>query len=343
LFYVPELGFNIYDGALLSLSVNNKSLLDKPFVFEVSPTYSFNTKSLTGSGGVFINKYNRNSNLFNTVYGISGSYFHYIEDASYLKINPTLQFKFRDNNFRDNKRQYLTFRQIIVDKEAPPVIAIPNALIDDSPLNYSVFDARYNYIDSEMSRGLVMGGDIQFANNFGKISTEVSYRKLFENNIELGLRLYAGTFLYKNTPSEYYSFGLDRPKDYLFDYSFYGRSESTGFFSQEIIIAEGGFKSKFQNPYANKWITAFNLNTSIWRWIQIYGDVGFYQNKGKSPSFVYDSGIHLNFVPGYFELFFPVQSTNGFELAQKNYSEKIRFIFALSTRTLIGLFTRKWF
>jgi hypothetical protein len=43
----------------------------------------------------------------------------------------------------------------------------------------------------------------------------------------------------------YYSFALDRPTDYLFDYNYYGRSENTGFFcQQQLIIAEGGFKSK---------------------------------------------------------------------------------------------------
>jgi hypothetical protein len=53
----------------------------------------------------------------------------------------------------------------------------------------------------------------------------------------------------------YYSFALDRPTDYLFDYNYYGRSENTGFFcQQQLIIAEGGFKSK-QIPFANQWMT----------------------------------------------------------------------------------------
>ena len=149
--------------------------------------------------------------------------------------------------------------------------------------------------------------------------------------------------MYNNSNSDFYSFGLDRPKDYLFDYSYYGRSENSGIFSQQLIIAEGGFKSKFANPYANQWMTTFNATSSIWKWIHLYGDVGLYKNKGLNPKFVYDSGIHLNLVPDYFELFLPMYSSNGFEMGQKNYQEKIRFIVTLSPRTLVNLFTRKWF
>jgi hypothetical protein len=39
--------------------------------------------------------------------------------------------------------------------------------------------------------------------------------------------------LYNNSNSDFFSFALDRP-DYLFDYGYYGRSESSGFFSQQF-------------------------------------------------------------------------------------------------------------
>jgi hypothetical protein len=41
-----------------------------------------------------------------------------------------------------------------------------------------------------------------------------------------------------------FSYAADRPTDYLFDYNYLGRSESTGLYSQQFILAEGGFKSK---------------------------------------------------------------------------------------------------
>ena len=70
--------------------------------------------------------------------------------------------------------------------------------------------------------------------------------------------------------------------------------------------------------------------------------MGLFKNKGENTRFVYDSGIRLNLVTDYFELYFPVYSNNGWEIAQDNYGQRIRFMVALSPKTLIGLFTRKW-
>ena len=342
-FYVPEIGFNLYDGAILSMNFNNKSFLEKPFVYDLKPSYSTNTSSITGSGGFSFNHFNRDSKLYSTRYSLSAVYLHYDQDAAYLRVTPNLSFRFREKEFRNNKREYLNFRYIFVDKEEVPFNPKSVNVPDDSPLKYGVFESKYVFQNVELAKALVYATGVQFSKDFGKITGEFTYRKLFESNYQIGLRMYAGSFLYRNTNSEFFSFGLDRPKDYLFDYNFYGRSEKTGFYSQQYILAEGGFKSKFENPYANKWMTTMNVTSSIWHWIQMYGDVGLYQNKGKKSQFVYDSGVHLNLVPDYFEVFLPVYSSNGLEIGQKNYSQKIRFMFTISPKTLINLFTRKWF
>ena len=149
--------------------------------------------------------------------------------------------------------------------------------------------------------------------------------------------------MYRNTTSDFFSFGIDRPTDYLFDYEYLGRSESTGLFSQQIIIAEGGFKSVFDTRYANQWIATTNASFNIWNWIEIYGDMGMIKNKNSKEKFIYDSGIRLNLVTDYFELYLPVRSSNGWEISDPNYGQKIRFIVTFSPDTLINLFTRKWF
>ena len=161
--------------------------------------------------------------------------------------------------------------------------------------------------------------------------------------MQVNLRMFAGKFLRNQTDSDFFSFALDRPTDYLFDYNYIGRSEDTGIWSQQVIIAEGGFKSVLENPFANDWMVTTNGSMSLWRWIEAYGDLGFIKNRGESARFVYDSGIRLNLVTDYFELYFPVYSNNGWEIAQPNYEERIRFVVTLSPKTLLGLFTRKWF
>jgi hypothetical protein len=109
------------------------------------------------------------------------------------------------------------------------------------------------------------------------------------------------------------------------------------------VVAEGGFKSKLNPAFANQWITTLNASASIWRYVQAYGDVGFIKNMGNKPFFGYDSGIRIDLIIDYFELYFPVYSNLGWEISQANYSEKIRFVLTTDISKLTGLFTRKWF
>jgi hypothetical protein len=37
---------------------------------------------------------------------MSGSYFHYAQDASYLKLNPMVQLRIREPNFRTTENNY---------------------------------------------------------------------------------------------------------------------------------------------------------------------------------------------------------------------------------------------
>lgn len=335
--YIPTISYNLYDGLSPGIRFNNKTILDKPFIYEINPIYSPNTQTLTGSFSFLVNQHNRNTNSpFNVRYQLSGSYFHYAPDAAYTKLTPTVTMLFRENNFRDNRKQGIQFREVLVNRDK-------SAYSVERTENYSVFNAKYYNIKTEVTNHFNFLTDLQLSGKFGKLSTEIEYRRLFEDNRQLNLRLYAGTFLYNKTNTDYFSFALDRPTDYLFDYNYYGRSESTGFFSQQLILAEGGFKSKLDTPFANHWMATLNGSFNIWQWIEIYGDAGFVKNRHNDPNFVYDSGIRLNLVTDYFELYFPVYSSNGWEVGQPHYNEKVRFIITFSPRTLINLFTRKWF
>lgn len=336
-FYVPSVEYNLYDGIKLGVKINNHSFLNKPFQFTISPEYSSNTQKIVGSVNGIVNQNIREGRLYNIKYSLSASSSHYAPEALYTKIIPTIQFRFRDKNFRYNKNEYIQLSQYYVNREKS------NFTKDINTDNYSVFNAKYYNIQSEVTQYYLFNTDLQIANSFGKIAAEVQYRKLFEDNRRINLRFYFGAFMYRSTNSNFFSYGIDTPTDYLFNYNLLGRSESTGLFSQQYIISEGGFKSKFDTRYANQWISTINGSFNIWNWIEVYGDIGLFKNKLIKPQFIYDSGIRLNLVPDYFELYFPVQSSNGFELNQNNYGQKIRFVVTLSPKTLISLFTRKWF
>ncbi|QLE03167.1 metalloprotease [Galbibacter sp. BG1] len=335
IFYVPVFRFNIYDGITPGLRLYNKTFLAKPFVYDLQPSYAFGENALVGSGSLRFRKYVNHDNMYLIDAFIAGSSYHYADGLRYSTITPSLTFRFRNDDLRSNERELLNIRFVNVIRDFSPTI--------DTDPDYSVLDIRYAYGNNGIINYKSWFTDVQIASDFAKVSFNWEYRKLFQSNRQFNLRFFAGKFIYNQTNSDYFSYALDRPTDYLFDYDYLGRSEDSGIFSQQLIIAEGGFKSKLNNPFANDWMITSNASFNIWRWIELYGDVGMIRNKNEDARFVYDSGIRLNLVTDYFELYFPIYSNNGWEIAQPQYDEKIRFIITLSPRTLTGLFTRKWF
>ncbi len=343
IFYVPVINFNIYDGWAPGMRLYNKTFLERPFIYDVAPSYSFREKTFVGYGKVTYRKYLSKSGLYVADYGLRGSTSHFDINSRYSTITPSVSFGWRPDDLISNKRQLLSFRYINIFRNLDESLKVAGRA-PESP-DYSVFDARYYNVHNHILDYSSWFVDFQYAAKFSKLIFEYEYRKLFENNRQFNLRFYAGKFLRNKTQDDFFSFALDRPTDYLFDYNYLGRSEDTGLYSQQIIIAEGGFKSFMDEQYrfSNDWLTTVNTSVNLWKWIELYGDAGYVKNRNENGKFVYDSGVRLNLVTDYFELYFPLYSNNGWEVAQPDYGEKIRFIVTVSPKTLIGLFTRKWF
>jgi len=338
-FYVPIMNFNLYDGVTPGLRLYNKTFLERPFEYDIAPTYSFLERTMVGKVGFRYRKYHNKTGLFVTNYSFSASTSHFEQNSRFSTVTPAISFGWRPNDLLSNRRQYLLLRYRNVFRSIDESL---QGELETDP-DYGVLNARFTDVDNSIINYSSWSIDAQHSSEFSKLAFEWEYRKLFQSNRQLNLRFYAGKFLRNTTNSNFFSFALDRPTDYMFDLAYLGRSEDSGIYSQQVIIAEGGFKSKLENPFANDWIATTNASTNIWRWIEAYGDLGFIKNKGENTRFVYDSGIRLNLVTDYFELYFPVYSNRGWEIAQNDYGQRIRFIVTLSPRTLTGLFTRKWF
>ncbi len=341
-FFMPLVEYNnIYDGFTLGAKAYNKTLLMKNLSYQITPKYGFNSQTLTGGAVGIYTQHLEDQNLFRINYGLGASYASFAKDAFVTKISPSVSFYFRDNdNFRSNKSSYINVRYLDISRN----VKDKSTVVVKDP-DYSVFNIRYINAHTDLIDYSKFYYDFQIAKKFGKIALNYEWRKLTEGNRQLNFRFFAGTFLYNNTDenSDYFSFALDRPTDYLFDYNYLGRSESSGIFSQQIIIAEGGFKSKLETPFANQWMTTANMSTTLWRFIEAYGDVGLVKNKAVNPKFVFDSGIKLDLVTDYFELYFPIYSSLGWEVDEPNYSQRIRIKFTVDPEVLLGLFRRKWY
>lgn len=335
--YVPSLTYNLYDGLAPGLKLSNKTLLNRPFTYDINPVYSSNTRSLRGSSSFGFLQLNRNSSLFSVRYGLSSSTFNYAPDASFFRLNSSVVLNFRDPDFRKNDREAIVLRYNVVQKEESKIV------LDNKLENYAIFNLRYLKSKQELVNVFSFSADTQLSSNFGRISTELNYRQLFRNNRQFNFRLFAGCFLYEKTNTDTFLFGVSQINDFLFEQELLGRSETSGLLSQQFIMGDAGFKSKVLPDAVDRWMVATNISFNIWNWIEVYGDLGVVKNSNVSEKLLYGNGIRFNLVPDYFELYFPVYSNNGWEIAQDNYKEKIRFVFTIDPKLLINLFTRKWF
>jgi hypothetical protein len=342
LYFLPIVEFqNIYDGVDIGMNINNKGILSKPFIFGITPTYSTRSRALTGSVQFQYTNFFEDQNLYNIKYGISISRSSFAENAFVTKSVPYLSFNFRNaSDLRSNGFKTLNIRYVGIEKD----FTNSNEAESTGP-PYQIVNIRYLDSDNGFKKYGRWFLDTQFSNDFGKLSFNYEIRRRTNKNQFYNLRVFAGAFLYSKIPlgEKNFDFALDRPTDYLFDYNYLGQFESSGIFSQQLIIAEGGFKSKLDTAFANQWLTSLNASASIWKFFQAYGDIGLLKNKGDNPLFVYDAGIRLNLITDYFEVYFPVYSNLGWEIAQPQYRDRIRFIFTADPQALLGLFRREWF
>ena len=328
---------NIYDGVNLGAEIHNKSIFKKEFNYKFKPLYSTNSKQLSGSAIIFNSKNVRNKDLFLVNYGMYANISSYDQNSLAKIYSPFINFNFRKStNLRDNKRSSLSARFLKISHKGE-IITSPE---------YQIFNLKYTSLNPGLINHKKWFVDYQLSESFSKISFSYEFRKLYENNRELNVRVFTGYFIHNNNnqSNSYFNYSLDRPTDYLYDYNYYGRSENNGFFSQQIIMAEGGFKSKLINSSSNNFISTLNLSSTIWKNLLLYIDMGLLKTSlDDSFRFVYDTGIRLNIITDYFEIYFPIKSSNELELNSSKYNEKIRFLFTFEPDVLLGLFRRKWY
>jgi len=338
IFYTPEARYNYYDGLLLGLSVSNKTLLNKSFLYKITPSYGTKSNSFSGSFSMLYEYLPENEKINRFLTGISGSSFHYAEDLIYSTFTPFALLEFKRKSLRDVSSRVLHASYVMVDREKSPT---QTQHIETN--KYNVFNLSYGYSKPNIIDDLRFSTGLQIANKFSKISATAHYRLLTDTNRQFDFRIFTGAFLSNKTETDFFSFALDRPTDYLFQYDYLGRSETTGILSQQIIINEGGFKSKLPVAYANQWLTTINTSVGLWRWFEVYNDVGFLKNKNEKVYFAYDSGVRLNFIQGILEVYFPFYSNLGWELSQPDYSTKIRFVLVINPKKIYNFAKRGFY
>ncbi|MBT3281838.1 MAG: hypothetical protein HN374_02570 [Cryomorphaceae bacterium] len=336
LYLRPEVTYNLYDGISPGFNILNKGLKNKPFSYEVFTQYASKEETLVGSLNFKYQINNEVKNNYSTVFNLFYTTNHFDENLRYQVFSPSIRVNFRDNkNLRSKIKKSFTLSLFNVNKDT---YVQSNNSLD----NYSIYNLGYYYSDIGIIRYLKSSINTEFSDNFGKINLVFDYRKLLKSNRQFQARVYLGKFFWNNDQFDNFNYNLERSSGYLFSQNYLGRSERTGLLSQQFIMAGGGFKSFFNDPTTNNFILTSNLNVGIWKWIEGYLDIGILKDSGEDSRYYYGTGLRLNLLPDFFELYFPISSSNGFELNDFRYNNKIRFIVSYNLESLSRLFSRRW-
>lgn len=333
----PRVRFNnTYDKFLVGLNFKNQSFFDQKFLYSFTPTYSTGTGKLTGSGGVSYSFLPAESIIRSLTFGVSGSYFHYDYDLAYRKAS-----LFSNINFRKNPRSTVS-RGISLSYNYFEKDLNPMMIADLDYQKYNLWSVGYGYSDNQMIHEKSISISTQGMEDFNKIAAEAFYRWEFAPKQKLSVRLFAGYFLRNETRNNTFNYGISRVSDYSFSYNLLGQSADSGILSQQFILADGGFKS-FIPGSVNKWITSLNVDSSVWKIFHVYADAGVYKNKDQPTQFIWDTGIKVRVIPDFLEVYFPIQSSLGFEPSFKDYASRIRYTLVLNLGSIINAARRGWY
>ena len=332
----PRFNFNAYDKVLFGLNIKNTSLFERKFTYSFTPYYSSGTGKLAGSSGIGYSFQPAEAFYRSLDLGISASHFHYDYDLTYRKLSASANLNFAKNPRTDIRRN-VAFSYNYLEKDVDP-----KDLTNTEYSKYNLWNLGYGYSDRRLIHEKYFGTGIQWMEDFQKITTEVSYRYEYAKDKKISLRFFGGYFISNNTKNDLFDYGISRVSNYAFSYGLLGQSATSGVLAQQLIVAEGGFKS-YIGTTANQWISTVNVDTHVWRWFNVYADAGIYKNKYENPQFIWDSGVKLKVIPDFLEVYFPIQSSLGFEPSFKDYGKRIRFTLSLNFSAITSYLRRGWF
>ena len=341
LFITPQANFNLYDGVAAGLSFSNQSLLNKPMEFQITPLYSSKENTVIGNFSVLRNHWVMDRKRTRVSYGIFGASQHFNKNSLYTTLTPFIRLSGQDPDLNKRHRNSWMFRYRLVSRSYDNQIVASTALTNP---DYGVLNIRHQQSTQSLFDFQSTLADLQISNHFIKLSGAIEYRKLFTNNTQLSARLFAGAFIKNNTNDDYFSFGVNGPNDYLYDYNLIGRSESSGLFSQQLVRAEGAFVSEMVNrEFANRGLITLSTAINLYRFIEMYTEIALRKDLGQNAEIYHGSGIRLNLVPDFLEIYLPVHHQKGYISFTDDYLSKVRFVLALRFETLSRLFTRSLF
>lgn len=381
LFWSPALGFNLYDKFMLGAAFYNHVLPGKTFEWTLMPMYGFGSKTLVGHADAFFHI--RPKSVFQEIrFGANANRYDYYtypqvmsnyevdnlpltRRLAWLKVAPELSFDLKKKRARSPITQTISFRAVWLQTD------FVNFFTDTGMTSVyrmeqkqrTFYEARYSLANNRHINPFDFSVLFQAGENMSKLQLTGNYHININAKKKIDIRVFGGTFLgtkaadagpYRFRMSGWGPLGIGN-HDYLFDNIFIGRSEDNGFWAQQMVVEDGGFK--IYSPYgqSDKWLAATNVTiplpvkNRLLGMIKVYGDAGIYNTTGLGKTeFLFDAGLQLSLIGNdicnvYFPLVYSSNIKDYYSSNGLNYGNMIRFTFNLKPLNPFNILQRVQF
>ncbi len=360
----PGIGYNVYDKFMIGAVIHNFDLPPNRFEFLLAPLYATGSKQLNGIGTLRYSWY-PDSKFQKITFGINGSRFSSLSSldsngqkifGGFYTIAPFLRFQFKEKNARSTMEKSIEWKtDIIGEKGFDYVLKSSDTLYYPSPQSYSSRYLNQLTLNIENYRTLYpYRASLQWqqGSEFYRINLTGNYFFNYAHGGGMNLRVFAAKFGYigAKTSAKEFATAIYQPKltavrgdeDYTYSNYFFGRNESSGFSSQQIMMRDGGLKLRtdlFQGLQgrSDNWIAAMNLSTSlpdkllpVKLPLRIFLDMGTYADAWTSSNpttgkFLYVAGLQLSLFKNIVNIYAPVLYSSDFRNSLKTVPEENTF------------------
>lgn len=328
-FFIPFLGFNKSDGIMLGGFLSDMRKTHNRY--SLIALYGFRSKSLIGAGDYKFRFIPINENKIIET-GIEAKSFHKLKND--------------DFNLR-YKRLSLIFSIINKNKsnKTKNKISLKTSVIEDESFSGQGIDKFHRFLTKISYHNYAGNAITPFEykialehqyyeynnkNQYIKVEGELKTAYMYKNKRFFRVRIYGATYLYNTNifSTANYSgtlsligYGMN---DYGYEHYFIDRLGQSGFWSRQLTMNTGGFKTALGTAYSigqsNKYVVSANIimDLPVKFFIKPYFDIGLYGDlptisDGYSNKMLYSSGFVFEIIKNYFSFYLPLLNSKEIE------------------------------
>lgn len=354
LYWTPIAGGNKYDGPMAGLALYNTVVPAKKFEFALAYLYGFDSKDVVGMERWRYNIYPKSEKVKKVTLGIDSRVFSYLSLHSLATetgfASPTLKYRrnqpfVRVDLMRSHASafyQTLQFRTVFLGEQFASFASDTTGVFYQGKEwnNRAISELSWELGDRRMLNPFSLRMAIEhqryddpfeadIKRSYVRASLEYNMSYAYEKGRYQYLRIFVGGFLKNDQKERGYAypgaFNLTSQgfNDYRYDDLYFGRTETTGFLSQQIMLKDGGMKIPLGSPQqegrSRNFIVAINLKADLPQDLPLklplkpYFDIAWYDDARTISSGLsfndqlwWQGGLALEFGKGAVGIYFPV-------------------------------------